>query len=164
MTMALEIIMTMKVELVVVLKALTWLVILGAILHAVYMFDIYFKTPIVHGMDLVSPRFSPPAKRRVLLVVDGLRADNFFGPDLEGNFRAPFLRNVIKNQGCWGVSHVRPPTESRLGHVAIIAGFYEDPSVVRKDLLSCYPSVVLLDVDISCEEVLTFCCLFMLIG
>ncbi|XP_022774430.1 GPI ethanolamine phosphate transferase 1 isoform X2 [Durio zibethinus] len=113
----------------------TWLVILGVILHAVYMlsiFDIYFKTPIVHGMDLVSPRFSAPAKRLVLLVADGLRADKFFEPDSEGNFRAPFLRSVIKNQGRWGVSHARPPTESRPGHVAIIAGFYEDPSAVTK--------------------------------
>ncbi|OMO59862.1 Sulfatase [Corchorus capsularis] len=112
-----------------------WLVILGVILHAVYMlsiFDIYFKTPIVHGMDLVTPRFSAPAKRLVLLVADGLRADKFFEPDSEGNFRAPFLRSVIKNQGRWGVSHARPPTESRPGHVAIIAGFYEDPSAVTK--------------------------------
>ncbi|TYI57482.1 hypothetical protein E1A91_D11G284400v1 [Gossypium mustelinum] len=62
------------------------------------IFNIYFKTPIVHSMDLVSPRFSPPAKRLVLLFVDGLRADKFFEPDLERNFRAPFLRNVIKNQ------------------------------------------------------------------
>ncbi|KAK8497445.1 hypothetical protein V6N12_016969 [Hibiscus sabdariffa] len=113
----------------------TWLVLLGVILHAVYMlsiFDIYFKTPIVHGMDLVSPRFSPPAKRLVLLVADGLRADKFFEPDSDGNFRAPFLRSVIKNQGRWGVSHARPPTESRPGHVSIIAGFYEDPSAVTK--------------------------------
>ncbi|KAE8689312.1 GPI ethanolamine phosphate transferase, putative isoform 2 [Hibiscus syriacus] len=113
----------------------TWLVILGVILHAVYMlsiFDIYFKTPIVHGMDLVSPRFSAPAKRLVLLVADGLRADKFFERDSDGNFRAPFLRSVIKNQGRWGVSHARPPTESRPGHVAIIAGFYEDPSAVTK--------------------------------
>ncbi|KAE8691544.1 gibberellin-regulated protein 14-like [Hibiscus syriacus] len=113
----------------------TWLVILGVILHAIYMlsiFDIYFKTPIVHGMDLVSPRFSAPAKRLVLLVADGLRADKFFEPDSDRNFRAPFLRSVIKNQGRWGVSHARPPTESRPGHVAIIAGFYEDPSAVTK--------------------------------
>ncbi|GMI68423.1 hypothetical protein HRI_000511600 [Hibiscus trionum] len=113
----------------------TWLVLLGVILHAVYMlsiFDIYFKTPIVHGMDLVSPRFSAPAKRLVLLVADGLRADKFFEPDSDGNFRAPFLRSVIKNQGRWGVSHARPPTESRPGHVSIIAGFYEDPSAVTK--------------------------------
>lgn len=48
-----------------------WLVVLGVVLHAVYMlsiFDIYFKTPIVHGMDLVHPNFSAPAKRLVLLV------------------------------------------------------------------------------------------------
>lgn len=48
-----------------------WLVVLGIILHAVYMlsiFDIYFKTPIVHGMDPVTPRFTAPAKRLVLLI------------------------------------------------------------------------------------------------
>lgn len=113
-----------------------WLVILGIVLHAVYMlsiFDIYFKTPIVHGMHPVKPRFKdPPAKRLVLLVADGLRADKFFEPDSEGNHRAPFLRNIIKNRGRWGVSHARPPTESRPGHVSIIAGFYEDPSAVTK--------------------------------
>ncbi|KAJ0098523.1 hypothetical protein Patl1_21937 [Pistacia atlantica] len=112
-----------------------WLVVLGVILHAVYMlsiFDIYFKTPIVHGMDSVTPRFKAPAKRLVFLVADGLRADKFFEPDSEGNFRAPFLRSVIQNQGRWGVSHARPPTESRPGHVALIAGFYEDPSAVTK--------------------------------
>jgi hypothetical protein len=48
-----------------------WLVVLGVILHAIYMlsiFDIYFKSPIVHGVDPVPPRFSAPAKRLVLLV------------------------------------------------------------------------------------------------
>ncbi|OWM71575.1 hypothetical protein CDL15_Pgr005762 [Punica granatum] len=112
-----------------------WLVVLGVVLHAVYMlsiFDIYFKSPIVHGMDPVAPRFSAPAKRLVFLVADGLRADKFFEPDSEGNFRAPFLRSIIKGQGRWGVSHARPPTESRPGHVALIAGFYEDPSAVTK--------------------------------
>ncbi|GJV95037.1 GPI ethanolamine phosphate transferase 1 [Tanacetum coccineum] len=112
-----------------------WLITLGIALHAVYMlsiFDIYFKSPIVHGMEPVSPRFTAPAKRLVLLVADGLRADKFFEPDSDGNYRAPFLRSVIKGQGRWGVSHARPPTESRPGHVAIIAGFYEDPSAVTK--------------------------------
>ncbi|XP_064941285.1 GPI ethanolamine phosphate transferase 1-like isoform X2 [Musa acuminata AAA Group] len=112
-----------------------WLVGLGIVLHAVYMlsiFDIYFKTPIVHGMDPVPQRFSPPAKRLVLLVADGLRADKFFEPDSDGRFRAPFLRSVIKEKGRWGISHARPPTESRPGHVSIIAGFYEDPSAVTK--------------------------------
>ncbi|CAM0945506.1 unnamed protein product [Alopecurus aequalis] len=113
-----------------------WLVILGIALHAIYMlsiFDIYFKSPIVHGMSPVPPRLSaPPAKRLVLLVADGLRADKFFEPDERGRYRAPFLRGVIEEKGRWGVSHARPPTESRPGHVAIIAGFYEDPSAVTK--------------------------------
>ncbi|XP_058187105.1 GPI ethanolamine phosphate transferase 1 [Rhododendron vialii] len=113
----------------------TWLVVLGVVLHAVYMlsiFDIYFKSPIVHGMEPVPPRFQAPAKRLVLLISDGLRADKFFEPDSEGSYRAPFLRSIIKGQGRWGVSHARPPTESRPGHVSIIAGFYEDPSAVTK--------------------------------
>ncbi|KAF5184938.1 Gpi ethanolamine phosphate transferase [Thalictrum thalictroides] len=67
------------------------------------IFDIYFKSPIVHGMDPVPPRFKQPPTKRLVLLVWSL-----------------------------GVSHARPPTESRLGHVDIIAGFYEDPSAVTK--------------------------------
>ncbi|KAG6557202.1 hypothetical protein Mapa_001129 [Marchantia paleacea] len=110
------------------------LVLLGVLLHSAYMlsiFDIYFKTPIIHGMEPVAPRIDAPAKRLVLFVADGLRADKFF--ELEENKpRAPFLHSIIHTKGRWGVSHARPPTESRPGHVAIIAGFYEDPSAVTK--------------------------------
>ncbi|XP_078439538.1 sulfatase and phosphatidylinositolglycan class N domain-containing protein [Wolffia australiana] len=112
-----------------------WLVVAGIALHAVFMlsiFDIYFKSPVVHGMDAVPQRIAAPARRLVLIVGDGLRADKLFGPDSDGQFRAKFLRSIIREKGRWGISHARPPTESRPGHVSLIAGFYEDPSAITK--------------------------------
>ncbi|KAK4054782.1 Glycosyl phosphatidyl inositol anchor synthesis [Microbotryomycetes sp. JL201] len=143
---------------------------LSLVFHVIYIgsiFDIYFKSPVTKGIpqryrvEHSDGRSWPLAKRVVLIVGDGLRADKLFQtypnppfhnsdslpPPLvdtghsvvqeEGNegrtTPAPFLRGLIqRGQARWGVSHTRVPTESRPGHVALIGGMYEDVSAVTR--------------------------------
>lgn len=105
------------------------------IVHAILLasiFDIYFTSPVESGLEPQYYSLKPPAKRLVLFVADGLRADTVFSVDDDGQSPAPFLREVIERKGRWGVSHTHVPTESRPGHVALIAGLYEDVSAVTR--------------------------------
>ncbi|CAE6417000.1 unnamed protein product [Rhizoctonia solani] len=123
------------------------ILLLGLIFHVIYIysvFDCYFTSPVVHGMRqhrIFWPHNAPkkaPAKRVVLIVGDGLRADLLFNvnpfPNIPGSppNAAPFLRSVASERGAFGISHTRVPTESRPGHVALIGGMYEDVSAVTK--------------------------------
>ena len=75
----------------------TCLILSGLFTHLIFfysIFDIYFTSPLVHGM---TPHVSPlttSAKRLVLFSADGLRADKFFELDNNGRTRAPYLRYV----------------------------------------------------------------------
>lgn len=104
------------------------LVTAGVVVHLIFLksiFDIYFTSPLVHGMTAQAIKASPPARRLVLISCDGLRADKFYEDDpTTGRPWMPFLRGMAENRGTAGISHTRVPTESRPGHVAMIAGFY----------------------------------------
>jgi phosphatidylinositol glycan class N len=122
------------------------LLILGLVFHLIYIgtvFDCYFTSPVVNGMQSHSLG-KGEAKRLVLIVGvyklivfplptltffyvgDGLRADLLFNvnpfPSIPNapNISAPYLRSIAETRGAFGISHTRVPTESRPGHVAII--------------------------------------------
>lgn len=97
------------------------------------IFDIYFKSPLSQGQTETAILPNAPAKRLFFIIGDGLRADKCFLVDPQTNApRARFLHSMAATRGAFGVSHTRVPTESRPGHVAMLAGFYEDPSAVTK--------------------------------
>ncbi|OON16896.1 hypothetical protein X801_07277, partial [Opisthorchis viverrini] len=103
-------------------------VVVGLYLILTYsIFPAYYTSPLVHGSGPIPMNITPPATHLIFIVMDGMRADILFRYPMEDT---PFLRDILLHQGAWGLSHTRAPTESRPGHVALFAGFYEDPSAL----------------------------------
>ena len=110
-------------------KAFVVLMLLSHVILFYSIFDVYFTSPINHGMPVHRSTPSARARRLVLFVADGLRADKFYEPVNN----TPYLNSIMQQRtSLSGISHTRVPTESRPGHVAIISGFYEDVSAVAR--------------------------------
>ncbi|XP_005174896.1 GPI ethanolamine phosphate transferase 1 [Musca domestica] len=110
-------------------------IIYAVVLHILLLgsiFVIYFRSPVITNLKpQPSLPLEAPAKRLVLFVTDGLRAESFFHQQCK---HIPHLKKLIHQveNGLVGISHTRVPTESRPGHIALIAGLYEDPSAVTR--------------------------------
>ncbi|KAH8346271.1 hypothetical protein KR067_007691 [Drosophila pandora] len=72
----------------------------------------------------------PPAARLVLFLVEGLRAETFFGSNFQ---QLPHLKELLSHHGLVGVSRTTIPTLTRTGKVALLGGFYDVPSLVTDD-------------------------------
>lgn len=80
-----------------------FLIISSFFVHIAFLisvFDIYFKSPIVHGITPHSSPLEAPARRLVLVVADGLRADSFFHTDDLYGSNAPHLRYTAECRRC----------------------------------------------------------------
>lgn len=72
-----------------------WMLVICFFIHVIFLisiFDIYFKSPIVEGVIPYENNVYGPAKRLILFVGDGLRADSFLKIYNESQFSAPYLR------------------------------------------------------------------------
>uniref|UniRef100_A0A3Q4ANZ7 GPI ethanolamine phosphate transferase 1 n=1 Tax=Mola mola TaxID=94237 RepID=A0A3Q4ANZ7_MOLML len=101
----------------------------GLTVHVVFflsIFDIYFTSPLVHGMPPHATPLAPPASRLVLVVADGLRADSLFTLLPNGSSRAPYLRLCDRREGLLGcVSHTR--LHLHWPFVCVYSGWKENP-------------------------------------
>ncbi|KAH8250358.1 hypothetical protein KR026_011461 [Drosophila bipectinata] len=68
-----------------------------------------------------------PAERLVLFLVEGLRAETFFGSNFQ---HVTHLRELLSKHGLVGVSRTTVPTLTRSGEVALLAGFYDGSSLL----------------------------------
>lgn len=65
---------------------------LGIVVHIILfvgVMEVYFQSPIQHGLAHFKSVRDPPAKRVVVIIADGLRAESMFLKEYEN--RTPFL-------------------------------------------------------------------------
>ncbi|XP_045468680.1 GPI ethanolamine phosphate transferase 1-like [Harmonia axyridis] len=111
----------MEMILILVIGSLVHIFLLRAVM------DTYYRSIIELDLPLTNSTNNPAAKRVVLIVVDGLRARSVYK---NNGSLTPFLTSIRMKLGSWGVSRGAPPTESRNGHTAIVAGLREDPKAI----------------------------------
>lgn len=87
------------------------------------VFDIISLSSVIPS-DYISLRGTPPAKRAVVFIADGTKADSIFGFNSSGMPTAPFLRNIIQTKGSFGVSYAGLPTETRSCVTVLLAGHF----------------------------------------
>lgn len=86
------------------------LIALSIVLHILFLlsvFYIYFRSIIVPELKPLKNLNNAPAKRIVLIVADGLRAESFLDRNCS---RTPFLKNILLTKGIFGISHTHLPT------------------------------------------------------
>ncbi|GFF60503.1 GPI-anchor biosynthetic protein (Mcd4), putative [Aspergillus udagawae] len=122
---------------------------LSIVFHMTYLFsifDMYFVDPFVRSSQTfrVEDHLGTvtPAKRLVLFIGDGVRADKAFQGFSRRSkndnhaslwYATPFLRSRILFHGTYGISHTRIPSKTRPGHIAITAGVYEGISALTAE-------------------------------
>ena len=85
-------------------------------------FFIHFSSLIIEPPPSNYTTHNESTGKVVFITIDGLLWDSISAQ------RTPFLFSQIAAGGRQGYTFVRAPTESRPAHIALLAGFYEDPS------------------------------------
>ena len=118
------------------------LIIISLFFHILFgysMMDVFYKFPLNYGMPSHSANLTKEeilSNRVVLISFDGFRADTFYETINMG--KNPFLENIIKNRGVYGVSHLKVPTESKPCFTAMSTGHFQDGSLALKHIFGKY--------------------------